>query len=216
MFSQRFSRLAGPALIAGGLLWIAIYVDIVVIGATTGQLAPDIDAHSSVLVRIGAWVEILAVFVVCVGQLGVFARLSGRSRWLGIAGVVFTALSMAAIIANLILVSGITGRIAFNSGLGGMGTFAASVGAGLLGWAALRARVLPRRLGWILIGIGLVTIPIFIATPLPIGPNWATDFAAFLVSGIAYTVVGVTLMVAPTHVDENARVASVSTVAQAK
>ena len=90
MFSPQFRRLGGPALTAGGLLWIAIYTNIVLIGASTGQLALALDAHSPALVRIGAWVDILAVLVVGVGQWSVFARLNGRSRRLGIAGVVFT------------------------------------------------------------------------------------------------------------------------------
>ena len=38
MFSQRLSRLAGPALTLGGLLWITIHVMVVIAGLMTGKL----------------------------------------------------------------------------------------------------------------------------------------------------------------------------------
>jgi hypothetical protein len=34
-------------------------------------------------------------------------------------------------------------------------------------------------IAWTLIAIGIVTGPILFATPLPIGPDWATDTIAF-------------------------------------
>ncbi len=94
-------------------------------------------------------------------------------------------------LSDLIVLSGIFGSSAsLNSTFGGFAAFAASIGTGFLGWAALRAHALSRPLGWALILIGLTTIPILFATPLPIGPDWATDFLAFLLSGIAYSFVG--------------------------
>jgi hypothetical protein len=35
-----------------------------------------------------------------------------------------------------------------------------------------------------------------LGTPLPIGPDWATDHLAFLTSGIAYTIAGARLWTA--------------------
>ena len=51
--------------------------------------------------------------------------------------------------------------------MGGVAAFATSIGAGFLGWAALRARVLPPWVAVTLIVIGLVTIPILFATHRP-------------------------------------------------
>ena len=60
-----------------------------------------------------------------------------------------------------------------------------------------------------------VTVPFIFVTPLPIGPGWATDFLGFLLSAIVDVVVGVTLGAVRTHVDENARAASISTAVRA-
>lgn len=49
-------------------------------------------------------------------------------------------------------------------------------------------------IAWTLIAIGIVTGPILFATPLPIGPDWATDTIAFFFSGIGYTMVGVKML----------------------
>jgi hypothetical protein len=46
MFSQRLSRLAGPALTLGGLLWITIHVIIVIGGLMTGKLVQAIPANA--------------------------------------------------------------------------------------------------------------------------------------------------------------------------
>ena len=217
MFSQQLKRLAGPALTLGGVLWIILYIVIVIIGLETGKLAPSLDVHSSALVRIGIWLLPLSLLPLGVGLLGVFARLEGRSKGLGITGVVFTSIGIVLGLGALIVVSGIFGFNEFlNSKIGGFGAFATVIGTGFLGWATLRARVLPRCMAWTMLIIGIVTIPILFATPLPIGPDWATDFVAFLLSGIAYVVVGVFLIVTRKHVVESTLDTPVNGVAQAK
>ncbi len=90
MLAQRLRRLAGPAFTAGGLLWITLYVSIVIVGVMTGKLAPTPDAHSPLLVRVGIWFLPISALILGVGLLGMFARLEGRARGLGITGVVFT------------------------------------------------------------------------------------------------------------------------------
>ena len=47
-----------------------------------------------------------------------------------------------------------------------------------------------------------MTLPILLLTPLSIGPGWATDTLAFLLSRIGYAVVGVTLIMTRKHADE--------------
>jgi hypothetical protein len=152
-----------------------------------------------------------------VGLLGVFTGLERRGRGFGITGVVFATLGIVLGAIDLVVLSGIFGSSqSLNANIGGIGAFSIILGTGFLGFAALRARSLPRWMAWTLLIIGIVTIPILFATPLPIGPDWATDFVAFLLSGIAYVVVGMSLIAARKHTGESATDASVKVVAQAK
>jgi len=207
MSSQRFSRLMGPALAIGGLLWIVIYLATVIIGVSTGQFEPQSpDAPWPLIVNLlvvlgGNWFLPLSTLILGVGLLGVFARLEGHARVLGIIGIVFTSIALICGIGNLIVLSSIFGSIGRNlifpnNLLGGMAGFTVSIGTGFMGGALLRAHVLPRWIAWVLIGIGIVTIPILFATPLPtfIAPDWATDTIAFFLSGIGYSVVGVKIL----------------------
>jgi hypothetical protein len=217
MFSQQLKRLAGPALTVGGLFWIATYIVIVLIGLQTGQLAPPLDAHSPLLQRIGIYLLPLSLFPLYVGLLGVFTGLEKRGRVFGIIGVVFATLGIVLGAIDLVVLSGIFGSVqSLNANIGGTGAFSIVIGTGFIGFAALRARSLPQWMAWTLFIIGIITIPILFATPLPIGPNWATDFVAFLISGIGYTVVGVTLIVTRKQMVESTVGSSVNVVAQAK
>ena len=76
--------------------------------------------------------------------------------------------------------------------------------------------MLPRSYAWILIVIGIVTLPILLLTPLPIGPAWATDTVAFFLSGIGYTVVGLRMLVERKRMDEHMKDVSFNVVSQAK
>ena len=217
MFSQQLKRLAGPALTVGGLFWIATYIVIVIIGLQTGKLAPPLDAHSPLLVRIGIYLLPLSLFPLYVGLLGVFTGLERRGRAFGITGVVFATLGIVLGAIDLVVLSGIFGSSqSLNASIGGIGAFSIILGTGFLGFAALRARSLPRWMAWTLLIIGIITIPILFATPLPIGPNWATDFVAFLISGISYAVVGMSLIVARKQTGEATFDAPSNAVAPAK
>ncbi len=217
MFSQQLKRLASPALILGGLLWVAAGSSSVITGMLTGQTNPFPDAHSLMVARISIWFLPLGILPLVMGLLGVFARLEGRARGLGITGAVLASLGMVLGIGALIVLSGIFGTSgSLNSLFGGFGSFATIIGTGFLGWAALRAHALPRWLTVTMLIFGFVTVPFIFVTPLPIGPGWATDFLGFFLVAIVYIVAGVTMVAARKHVDENARVASVSTAAQAK
>jgi hypothetical protein len=102
----------------------------------------------------------------------------------------------------------------YSNGLNGLSTLAGTL---FLGWAALRAHMLPRPIAWILIVISIVTLPILLLTPLPVGPAWATDTLAFLLSGIGFAMVGVTLIVTWKQADSaDARAASIGLAAEAK
>jgi len=217
MSSQRLERLAGPALIAGGLLWVAAAVLSVIIGMLTGMVNPFPDAHSPAIVYFGIWSFPLAILPLGVGLLGMFARLEGRARGLGITGVVLTSLGIVLGIGALIVLSSIFGTSnLLDSLFGGFGSFATIIGTGFLGWAALRARALPRWMAITLLVMGFVTVPFIFVTPLPIGPGWATDMLGFFLSAVVYIVVGVTLPAVRKQADENASGVSFSTAAHAK
>ena len=196
MFSQNLKRLAGSALAFGGLLWIVLYAVVIIIGLQTGKLVSNLDpAHTPMLAHIGIWILPVSVLMLGIGQTGVFARLKRRGRGLGITSVVFTLLGMILAFVDLIALSGISSNLAnLSSTMGGLGAMSTTVGAAFLGGAVLCARILPRWMAWIFLLIGIITIPVLFTTPLPFGPDWASDFLAFLLSGIAYTILGFKLL----------------------
>jgi hypothetical protein len=191
MLAQYIKRIAGPALASGGLLWIADFIAIIIIGLTTGKLVDTIPTGQEPLImRIAIWFLPLSMLFLGTGLIGVFARLEGRSKGWGIPGIVFIALPLVMSLINIVGLSGLTASITFSGDLNGLSVIAMSVGIILLGVAVLRSHALPRWIAWVMIVIGIVTFPILIATPLPVGPDWATDHLSFLLSGIAYIVVG--------------------------
>jgi hypothetical protein len=214
MSLQQFKRLAGPALIAGGLLWMAASVASIVLGMLTGQVDPTPGARSPALAYVGIWFLPFGTLFLGLGLLGMFARLGDHARVLGIISVVFASIGMALSIVALIGI--IASSSSLNSLGGGFGSFAVIIGSGFMGCAALRARALPRSKAVILLITGFVTVPIIFVTPLPIGPGWATDMLGFLLSAIVYGVMGATLAAKREHAQENVRGASVSAAAQAK
>jgi hypothetical protein len=196
--------MASAALLTGGLLWIAVFTLFVTIGATTGKFPDPPGPHSSPPVLIGSWIFLLSILILDLGQIGVFARMQGGARALRMTSLVFTLLSAALIIVNVVLYSfsSMTGSIAYSGTFTGFGAMTLSIGAAFLGWAGLRTKVMARGAAWTLIGIGITTIPLLFSTPLPIGPSWASDMLAFLTSGIAYAVVGALMLTGPQKREE--------------
>jgi hypothetical protein len=202
MFSQQLKRLAGPAFIIGGLLWITIHIMMVIIVLMTGKLAGELPASQQPFItHIYFLLLPLSSIFLGVGLLGLFALLEGRSKKVGIAGVVLASIGMVMGVIYLLFL--FLGPAAFNGFLGVLSSVANGLNGilmlastALLGWAVLRAHILPRWTAWILIIVGIMTAPILLVTPLPIGPIWATDTIAFFIGGIGYITVGVTLMAA--------------------
>ena len=192
MSSQRLSRLAGPALIVGGLLWVAASITSVIIGIWTGKVDPFPDAHSSALVYIGIWFLPLGTLALDVGLAGLYAHLQGRARVLSIIGVVLTSIGLVLGVGALISI--LASSETLNGMFGGFGAFATIIGTGFLGWAALRASTFTRPVAVTLLIMGFVTVPFIFVTPLPIGPAWATDMLGFFLSGIVYMVVGAKIL----------------------
>ncbi|GEM_PF-2415181 len=222
MYSQRLSRLAGPALALGGLIWITIHVIVVIGGLMTGKLVPALPTtQQPLLAHIYYFLLPLSYLVISVGLLGGFAWLDGRARRLGIIGFVLassaTVTSIILLIFLALSATSLNGSpgvlVPLVNALNGLSTLSASV---VLGCALLRVHMLPRPYAWILIVIGIVTLPILLLTPLPIGPTWATDTIAFFLSGIGYTVVGLRILVERKRMDEHTKDVSFNVVAQAK
>ena len=222
MLTQLLKRLAGPALIVGGLLWVTIHAFMIAIVMMTGKLAGEVPAsHQPLITPIYFLLLPLSSLFLGVGLLGVFALLEGRSMKLGITGIVLASIGMVMGIIDLLFltlipsdVNEVLGGIAsVANGLNGLLMLASTV---LLGWAALRTHILPSWAAWILISIGILTAPILLVTPLSIGLIWATDTIAFFLGGIGYIVVGVTLIVTRKHAVESMVDSSVNVVAQAK
>lgn len=222
MFSQQLKRVAGPALITGGLLWIMIHIMMVIIIMMTGKLAGEVPASQQPFITPVYFLLLpLSSLFLGIGLLGLFFLLEGRSKKLGIAGIVLASIGMLMGIVDLLfLILGPTATNGFleviapvANGLNGILMLGSTV---LMGWAALRARVLPRWAAWILIVVGIITAPILLVTPLPISPIWATDTIAFFIGGLGYTVVGVTLIAIQKHTVESAVDTPMGVVTQVK
>lgn len=192
MSFQRLSRLTGPALIVGGLLWVAASITSVIIGMLTGKLDPTPDAHSPALVYIGIWFLPLAILSLGVGLLGVYSQIHGHARVLSTIGVVLASIGLVLGVGALIGI--VASSEMLNAMFGGFGAFATIIGTGFLGWAALRASTLARWVAVTLLIMGFVTVPFIFVTPLPVGPDWATDMLGFFLSGIVYMVVGAKML----------------------
>lgn len=196
MVSTHATRLLGPAFAIGGLLWIGDFAQIVVNGFVTGSLPTDADPQLPLTLRVGIRLFVLAVVVLGIGLGSLFMELRSRSKKLAITGMVFTAIALALATINLVLLSGLAGTPMFNDMFLGFSIFATAIATTFMSVAALRTHTLPRWAGVTLLLVGITTIPILFGTPLPIGPDWATDHLAFLTSGVAYTIVGARLWVA--------------------
>lgn len=190
MVSPRANRLLGPALTIGGLLWVGDFVQIVINGAFTGHLPDAPDALLPVALRIGLRLFVASTIVLGIGLASLFLKLRGRSTKLAFAGLPFIAIALVLATLNLVTLSGLAGAPMFNDTFMGLSIFATAIATAFLSVAALRTQALPRWAALALLFVGLTTIPVLFGTPLPIGPDWATDHLAFLTSGIAYTIVG--------------------------
>lgn len=105
MFLQRLSRLAGPALTLGGLLWITIHVMVVIAGLLTGKLVIALPpAQQPLLAHIYYLILPVSYLILCVGLLGTFARLEGRAGWVGTMGFVIASIATLTSTINLIFI----------------------------------------------------------------------------------------------------------------
>lgn len=194
---QLLRRSASPALLAGGGLMIAAEVIVWIVGFQTGKLAPKLGMNAPYfLTHIGYLASEVPVLLLGVGLWGMYAQLDGRAKGLGITGVVLATLSMITAVGAL----AIPGN-GSNSLVGAVGGITLVLGTGLLTVASLRAGIVAWLAALTLLCTDALFIPLLFGTPLPFGPDWASDFVAFLVSGIGYAVMGASLRrdYRPTH-----------------
>jgi hypothetical protein len=194
--SPRAPRLLGSAFTIGGMLWIGDFVQIVVNGAITGSLPIAPDPLQPLVLRIGLRLFVLSIVVLGTALTSLLILVKSRSTKLAISGLVFTAIALVLATVNLATLSGLAGTPILNDTFMGLSVFAIAIATAFMSVAALRTHALPRWAAITLMFVGISTIPVLFGTPLPLGPDWATDHLAFLTSGLAYTIVGGGLWVA--------------------
>lgn len=191
--SSKLIRWGGPALMLGGMLWVLTYVVEILIGVTLGEAVYNrADPSASVLVWLWPVFFMGAIFFLCVGLLGVRARLQGRAKVLGILGALLACVAIVAVSINLVLLTGVSGEPTALDGLGFLGVIGTLGGSVLLGAATLRAKVLPRPARFTLAFLPLAFIPAIIATiPLEsVVPEYVIADLPFPVVGLVLATVG--------------------------
>lgn len=189
--SSKLMRLGGPAMMLGGLLWVLMYGAEILLGVWTGE--PYGDPSASALAWLGSALSSGAIFFLGIGFVGLYARLRGRSRTTGIAGMLLESVALLAAAVNLWLLTGISGEVREIELLGLLGVIGTFVGGCLLlGVAALRAEALPRWAGVLLPTVGILFWPLIFATiPLEsVLPAYVIMDLPFPVAGAALFFVG--------------------------
>jgi hypothetical protein len=180
-------------MVLGGLLWVFMYGTEILLGLKTGETYGD--PSESVLAWLGGASFSGAIFCAGIGFVGLYARLQGRSRKLGIAGLLLESVAIiaAAVNLSLLLLSGVTGAVTEFEPLGLLGVVGTFVGGCLLlGIAALRADVLPRWAGVLLLTVGVLFWLLIVATiPLEaVLPSYVIEDLPFPIAGAALVLVG--------------------------
>ena len=148
--SATLRRMSGPASVVGGILWVAIYVDMILIGLITGRAVglestPGEPALTQVFFspRARLWV------VAGRGSSRPGGAGAGAVAWLAIAGAVLAGIGLITAVVTLILPpvqdpSAVAGSAAGIAGatnaLSGLATLLAAL---QLGVASLRSQVIP-------------------------------------------------------------------------
>ena len=195
--SSNLIRWGGPAMMLGGLLWILTYVVEIIIGVSLGaETYSQADPSASLLEWLWPAFFMGAIFFLGIGLLGVWARLEGRSKKLGIAGALLASVAVVAASINLVLLAGVFGEATALDGLGFLGVIGVIFGSILLGITTLRAKVLPRWARVVLTLTPFAFIPAIIATiPLEsVAPEYVIADLPFPVVGAVLATVGYAML----------------------
>ena len=195
-------RWGGPALMLGGMLWVLTYLTEIILGVTAGEVAYNrADPSASLLEWLWPVFFMGALFFLGVGLLGVWARLKGRSKVLGILGALLACVAIIAASINLVALAGVSGEPTASDGLCFLGVIGTLGGSILLGVATLRAKVLPRWARFTLSLLPLAFIPAIIATiPLEsVAPEYVIADLPFPVVGAVLATVGYAMLAERTN-----------------
>lgn len=177
----------------GGMLWVLTYVVEILIGVTLGEAVyRRADAGASLLEWLWPAFFMGAIFFLGIGLLGVWARLRGRARIVGLLGALLASAAIVAASINLATLTDVAGEPTASDGLGFLGVIGTLGGSVLLGIASLRAKVLPRLARFTLMLLPLAFIPAIIATiPLEaVAPEYVIADLPFPVVGAVMATVG--------------------------
>jgi hypothetical protein len=186
----------------GGLLWALTYVVEIIIGVTAGEAAYDrADPSASLLEWLWPACFMGAIFFLGIGLLGVWARLQGRAKILGLLGALLACVAIAAVSINLVMLAGASGEPTASDDLGFLGVVGTLGGSILLGIATLRAKVLPRWARFVLTLIPFAFIPAIIVTiPLAsVAPDYVIADLPFPVVGAVLATVGYAMLAERTN-----------------
>ncbi len=200
--SSKLIRWGGSAMMLGGLLWVLTYVVEIIIGVTAGEAAYNrADPSASLLEWLWPAFFMGAIFFLGIGLLGVWARLQGRAKILGLLGALLACVAIVAASINLVMLTGISGEPTASDDLGFLGVIGTLGGSVLLGIATLRAKVLPRWARFALTLLPLAFIPAIIATfPLEsILPEYVAADLPFPVVGAVLATVGYAMLAERTN-----------------
>ncbi len=186
MTATNTMRWAGPAAMLGGLLWILAYGLEVLAGATTGEQIGEYSNQSGLNLIYLLMVH-AALVLLGIGLVGLRARLGGRSKKLGIAGLSLACIAIAMGAVNPVVRIGL---LAFFGILGVVG------GSLVLGIAALRTGALPRWARPLPLLVGIMFFPlIFLTFPLEsILPSYATSNFPFPITGAVWVAIGYAML----------------------
>lgn len=185
-------RFAGPALVAGGFMWVVMYA----LELAIGPPGPGgMDPTASSLEWLAAVLFGGAMLSVGLGLIGLRDGLAGRSRKLGIAACVPVVFAMCCAAVNLVLLAGVIGEARVIGALGGLGAVSTLLGATLMAAATIRAGVLTAWARATLLAAGIVTFPVILLTiPLEaVLPPHAIGDLPFPVAGLAFVAVGLSV-----------------------
>lgn len=195
--SSKLIRWGGPAMMLGGLMWVLTYGVEILIGVTLGEAVyRRADAAASLLEWLWPAFFMGAIFFLGVGLLGVWARLQGHAKIVGLLGALLASVAIVAATINLATLTGVAGEPTASDGLGFLGVIGTLGGSILLGIAALRAKVLPRLARFTLTLLPLAFIPAIIATiPLEaVAPEYVIADLPFPVVGAVLATVGYVML----------------------
>lgn len=195
--SQTLAHHAGTGLLVGGLLWLTTYVVEILIGVRLGEAAyADPEISSSWLVWSWPATFVAATLFLATGLLGVAAQIGPRGRLLAGLGALLALVAFGASAVNLVGLFGVVGDPAASDDLGFLGVIGVLGGSVILGAAAGRAQVLPRRVRLTLTLLPLAFVPAILATiPLEkVAPDYVVADLPFPVVGLVLAAVGVALL----------------------